>query len=187
MGMEGRKALIRSKLWTTTIALLTALAGCATPPAVWVHSEHTDPARFERDRAQCVYEANAATASTPSSIYLPQAVGQDVATGIRQGELASLCMEARGYTRPGGATQASALPAGVAPNVVPAQTAPARPGGPYSLRQQVQKLAVEAHCATDPQPFGSGAYGGVTILSVQCQDGKTLEFRCSVDTCTALK
>lgn len=77
------------------VALPVLLAGCAAP-GYWNHA-HGDQARFQQDAAQCVYESKLATASTPYSTRLSAQVSQDIATGVQQGELQRLCMQAKGY------------------------------------------------------------------------------------------
>lgn len=84
-----------------TIAL-AALVGCAQ--FTWV-KDGADAADFERDKAQCVYEASLATAGAGSGSGYYRSTGQAVAAGIGEGialglrqlELATLCMRARGY------------------------------------------------------------------------------------------
>lgn len=69
---------------TTLIAIALVLTGCAQTQ--WTHA-HGDPARFERDRNECIYEAEKALAGNPSLI-------DRVAN---RSSLAVRCMETRGY------------------------------------------------------------------------------------------
>lgn len=83
------------KRLTALTALL--LAGCATPQSGYWDNQAHDGSNFERDKAQCLYESAAATASAPATFSLSQNMAQDVATGVRREELAKMCLQARGY------------------------------------------------------------------------------------------
>jgi hypothetical protein len=87
------------KRTATTAAITLFLTACAAPGSNghWLHQTHQDPAQFERDRAQCIYESNLATASAPAYGRLSAQISQDIATGMRQGELQRMCMESRQY------------------------------------------------------------------------------------------
>lgn len=79
------------------LALPLALAACAVPQSgYWAHST-ADLAQRERDARQCMYEAAAATSNTPSTFSLSQNIAQDIATGMRRGELERMCIQAKGY------------------------------------------------------------------------------------------
>lgn len=68
------------------VAVAVLVSGCAAP-GVWVHGSKSQ-GEFESDRAQCVYEATAASAN----------ISNPLAQGMKQGELAQLCMQARGWS-----------------------------------------------------------------------------------------
>ena len=81
-----------------------ALAACATAPAGWQKSG-APVSDVDRDKAECTYEAKAATASyksTPSkpgeSAAMGAAIGDGIVIGEKQVELTNECMKARGYT-----------------------------------------------------------------------------------------
>lgn len=82
------------------------LGACAIEPMVWVHPAHNDPMQFDRDRAQCEYEANLGTASYSTgptartrSGAIAQGLGEGLTIAMRQVELMQLCIRARGYVR----------------------------------------------------------------------------------------
>lgn len=88
-------------LGVCTLALLSACAA----NYMWVKDGATQ-ADFDRDRAQCLYEANLATASYSTGPTArgygnaaAQGFGEGMAMAIRQGELGVLCMQARGYSK----------------------------------------------------------------------------------------
>jgi hypothetical protein len=62
-----------------------ALTGCA--PKQWTKPGGSS-AQFERDKAECLYEANKSTASDPN-----------VFAGLMANDLASQCLKLRGYTQ----------------------------------------------------------------------------------------
>lgn len=83
-------------------ALVLLLAGCAQP-VVW-YKDGATAQDFERDKAQCIYEINVATASYSSgptartnSGAIAQGIGEGMTISMRQHELYGLCMRARGY------------------------------------------------------------------------------------------
>lgn len=83
--------------------LALALPGCAHQQTMWAKDGAT-PDQFERDKAQCIYEASAATQQTTPGYRT--AFGQELDRAMRRNELAVLCMKARGYSQqvvPGGA------------------------------------------------------------------------------------
>lgn len=87
-----RKALV--------LALL--LTGCATQPRYEWRHPHGDKAQFDKDYAQCSYEAAAATGSySPNNRGYRTELGSMVADNIdknqRHNEIGNLCMKARGY------------------------------------------------------------------------------------------
>lgn len=67
------------------VAVVIGLAGCA--PAQWT-KPGGDAAQFERDKAECVYEASKADASD-----------QNVFAGLMVNDLATQCLKLRGYTK----------------------------------------------------------------------------------------
>ena len=73
---------------------MTALAGCS--PAQWTRP-NTDSAQFERDKAECLYEGNKATATDPN-----------VFAGLMANNLASQCLQLRGYSQTRGDDMAEA-------------------------------------------------------------------------------
>jgi hypothetical protein len=84
------------------LALPLAVAACATSHHGWEKSG--DMSAVQQDKAQCEYEAKAATASyksTPSKPGETAAMGAAVGDGIviaeKQIELTNQCMRARGY------------------------------------------------------------------------------------------
>lgn len=83
---------------------LVLLSACGSSPKSWTKPGASED-QVERDRAQCEYEAKAATASyhsTPSKPGETAAVGRAVGDGIviaeKQIELTRDCMRARGYS-----------------------------------------------------------------------------------------
>lgn len=67
------------------VVAVIGLAGCA--PAHWTKPGGT-VAQFERDKAECLYEGNKATASD-----------QNMFAGLMANDLASQCLQLRGYTK----------------------------------------------------------------------------------------
>ena len=86
--------------YSLVFALL--LTSCATPPRYeWLHP-HGSKAQFDKDYAQCSYEAAAATGSySPNNRGYRTELGSMVADNIdrnqRYNEIGHLCMKARGY------------------------------------------------------------------------------------------
>jgi hypothetical protein len=77
-------------------ALLLTLCGCAQR-LVWEKPGAT-AAMFEQDKNQCIYEAKLGTPTVPS--YGTQGyVASQFEEGMREGQLQTLCMKARGYTQ----------------------------------------------------------------------------------------
>jgi hypothetical protein len=87
----------------TLLVILFALTGCAAQqPRIWLHP-HENQAIFQKDVAQCNYEAAKATGS-----YVPDTSGyrtllvQDLSAAVdidnRQTKIKALCMKARGYS-----------------------------------------------------------------------------------------
>jgi len=84
-------------------ALAFALGGCMTNQQMaWVKPGVT-VSEFDSDKARCQYEAMLGTPPTAAPIYrstsatIGAGLGAAIADGIRQAELASLCMKAHGY------------------------------------------------------------------------------------------
>lgn len=77
------------------IIAAVALAGCATQPAwQWVKPGATQ-ADFDQHKAQCDYETSAATQTTDYS--LRSSFGQELDRSMRQRDLMTKCMVAKGY------------------------------------------------------------------------------------------
>lgn len=88
----GRAAMARIDLQTgddmkriVFVVAVLALNGCT--PAVWT-KPGGDSAQFERDKAECLYEGNKATASDPNMF-----------AGLMANDLASQCLQLRGYSK----------------------------------------------------------------------------------------
>jgi hypothetical protein len=92
------------QMHTVLIAVTAmALSACTTSPPGWQKSD-TPMSDQERDKAQCTYEAKAATASYRSQPSKPgeaaamgAAIGDGVVIAEKQIELTNECMKARGY------------------------------------------------------------------------------------------
>ena len=79
------------------------IAGCSTSPKGWEQSG-VAKSQLDADKAQCEYEAKAATASyrtTPTkkgeSAALGTAIGDGIVVAEKRVELTNDCMKARGY------------------------------------------------------------------------------------------
>lgn len=72
-----------------------AIAGCAAGNVRWMRGTST-VAEFEADKARCVYEAKAATASG-GNFGMSSAIGAGLAEGFKQIELMHACLEAKGW------------------------------------------------------------------------------------------
>lgn len=80
------------------LALYLTLTSCAEPTVYQKQNITTD--QQQQDYAQCKFEAAKATGSSPSGSitdYTSGTIANDIATGIRQGEIFKLCLEAKGY------------------------------------------------------------------------------------------
>ena len=77
------------------LGLLGLLAVAACGPTLY--RNNTTQAEFERDKAQCEYEASAATAGGTGMRHRT-VVGAAYDEAMTQGRLALMCMRARGYT-----------------------------------------------------------------------------------------
>lgn len=89
------------------LALLTALAfsGCTTGEREWVRDD-TPRSEAEQARAECKYQAEAATVTIGSNNRpatfgdaISEGVASGVVRGIDQAELEKSCMEAKGFRR----------------------------------------------------------------------------------------
>ncbi len=70
---------------------LFGCAGLGSPQMVWDRSEPYTQADFDKDWAQCKYEAD---------VYSPiTGPGGGIAAGIREAQLTIECMQARGWRR----------------------------------------------------------------------------------------
>lgn len=87
------------------LAMAALLGGCATGQVMWIKSDYT-PEQFEKDKRQCVYEVQLATATYGSgqatartnSGAIAQGFGNGMAIAMTERRLAIACMEAKGYT-----------------------------------------------------------------------------------------
>jgi len=93
---------MRTKIAFASLITLS-LSACTTAPSGWQKSG-TPMSDLERDKAQCTYEAKAATASYKSQPSKPgeaaamgAAIGDGVVIAEKQIELTNECMKARGY------------------------------------------------------------------------------------------
>lgn len=90
---------------TKMILVALALTACA-PRFMWVRPSTTQ-ADFDQDVARCQYEAASATAtygsSSPTARTTGGAIGQGIGAGIgaamKENELVTLCMRAKGYAQ----------------------------------------------------------------------------------------
>jgi hypothetical protein len=88
---------------TWILAPLLAVAACASPVKEWTH-DTAATSRLDQDKAQCDYEAKAATASystSPSDNKMSSAIGTGIGDGIaiaeKRIELINECMKVKGY------------------------------------------------------------------------------------------
>ncbi len=93
---------MHGRLLTSATVAICCVA-CSTAPAGW-QRPGAAAADIDRDKAQCAYEAKAATASyssTPSkpgeTARMGAAVGDGIVIAEKQVELTNECMKARGY------------------------------------------------------------------------------------------
>ncbi len=84
--------------------LILNLVGCAPAP-LWTKDGATQ-AHFDRDKAQCEYEAALATASysqgqtaRTAAGAAGQGFGEGIAIGLKKTELGRMCMAAKGYSQ----------------------------------------------------------------------------------------
>lgn len=81
------------------ISLLT-LSACAEPGVY--QKQNINSEQEQQDYAQCKYEAVKATGSSASGSVTEDTsttIANDIATGVRQGEIFKLCLESKGYKR----------------------------------------------------------------------------------------
>lgn len=155
-------------------ALLVVLTGCATPTGhkyMWMKNGASQ-ADFDRDKAQCNYEAVAATASystgptarTSSGAFV-QGFGEGMARGIRQNELIELCLTARGYSKaPVGSS--AAMP----PLNMDSET-----------RKKLVQLVAERNGCTSVRDVNLDKLeGAVETYKTTCSD-RTIEISCKFD------
>lgn len=185
-GRRSAQAEMNRPLAVAPICL--AIFGCAAP-VVWQKVGGTAE-EFERDKNQCIYEANAATASYSQgqtartrSGAIAQGFGEGLTMALRQRELAVLCMRARGYypapaptpthyveqqpTSTGTASRAEPPPVRPAPVIVPASRSVG--GDAYSRMNQ----QVEAPTAA-PAKIGKFTYEAEQLAkSEQCAPSPT--------------
>lgn len=84
-------------------ALALIASACSTAPSGW-DKGGVPMSDMERDKAQCTYEAKAATASYKTTPLKPgetaamgAAIGDGIVVAEKQVELTNECMKARGY------------------------------------------------------------------------------------------
>jgi len=89
------------RIWI--LAATLSFAGCATSVKEWTH-ETSATSQLDHDKAQCEYEAKAATASyssKPSDNSMAASVGTGIGDGIviaeKRIELVNDCMKVKGY------------------------------------------------------------------------------------------
>lgn len=76
------------------LLIVSALVGCAVKPTIWDKPDGTQ-AEFDRDQRECKYDVLKNTQiSDPAMRTL---VGQEIDRSLRQANLMTSCMEARGY------------------------------------------------------------------------------------------
>lgn len=80
----------------TALLLAGALAGCAAPqkPLTWYKDGVTER-DFQQAQAQCEYEVSVATQGTDYSFRT--VIGQEMDRAMRQRDLGTKCMQAKGY------------------------------------------------------------------------------------------
>jgi hypothetical protein len=86
---------MKGRIAVTLFALV--LTACAGPV---YHKQGITQAQVDRDIAECRFETLKATGSGPGgSIFYAgqQTIANDIATGIRQGEIMRTCLYLRGY------------------------------------------------------------------------------------------
>jgi hypothetical protein len=111
------------------IAASVGLTACA-PQHMWVKDGAT-AGDFERDKNVCIYEAKLATASYSQgatartrSGAIAQGISEGLTMGFRELELATLCMQTKGYVKvPIGSAPSYAAPSGGYVVATSAQTA----------------------------------------------------------------
>ena len=86
------------KLRRVSVILLVVLTGCAGPS--YMKAGASDETA-EEELAACQLEAMKATASAPGGTiayaYQANTLANDIAVGMRQGEITSACMRMKGY------------------------------------------------------------------------------------------
>lgn len=81
----------------SALLAITILAGCAAGGGGYWNHAHGDRAQFQRDAAQCDYEAAVARTGSTGGAGVAVSMAQDLAAGAQRGELAAMCMRAKGY------------------------------------------------------------------------------------------
>lgn len=133
------------KIHRNVVAAVLVLAGCATQPAYeWRHPQHADRARFDTDRAQCEYEASAATGNySPNNRGYRTDIGRAIADQIdinsRQTQIGVLCMRARGYYQAPISQAAYQAPPVARAVVVPPPPPPGSPPPPPQAQKPAGK------------------------------------------------
>jgi hypothetical protein len=155
----------------TSAALMIAasLTGCVAPaPLFWVRPGAT-PADFDRDAAQCGYEAAAATGNMPAGYTLRQQINMDIAASQRQSDLTVLCLAARGYRRQYGVTK------------LPPPATPVRMEDPKN-RESAQQMVRDSACSETARVNG-GVFESFEVFSAACDDGRVFLMKCSSGIC----
>ena len=190
------------------IALIASFAvtGCIAPPD-W-YKDGATVQEFERDRAQCVYEANAATAgysqgqtARTQSGAIAQGFGEGLTMALRQRELAILCMRAKGYIDvPAGTARPAPVVARPPEKLTPEpvtiyRTEGVNYGDPESLKPpsvgamsfEVERIARDEKCHDSPQARLVASGPGFETYSVVCSGSDALSLRCELTNCKVLK
>src|SRR5436190_1347436 len=109
------------------------LTACG-PRYMWVKEGATQQ-DFEADRTRCIYEAKLATASYSSGptargygAAAAQGIGEGITMGLREAELATLCMQTKGYRQaPIASAPSYAASTSYAPSARVSPSAPTEP------------------------------------------------------------
>lgn len=157
------------------------IPGCAQ--TVWLKDGATS-LDFDRDRAQCEYEAAAATASYGSSSptargysgALARGIVEGIDLGSRQAELMRLCLTARGYRRSVvAASEQMRAPSQMTEAELPNSQIVATDTAKSAI---VRVLAEKNNCASTGDLTGSAGRNGRELYHVACEDGRRLQFGC---------
>ena len=82
------------------VSIVALVSGCAGP-TIYAKLGNT-PAQEKKDFAECNFEALKATGSAPGGTItdynMSNTIANDLATGMRRGEIMQACLVARGYS-----------------------------------------------------------------------------------------